>query len=47
MKNDPDNVNCREALKKAKKSEELKEKGNKAIKEDQYDESIKIYDEAL
>lgn len=44
---DPDNKKCREALKKAQKVEELKEKGNQAIKESNFDESIKIYDEAL
>lgn len=44
---DPDNKKCRDALKKAQKAEELKEKGNLAIKEDKLDESILIYDEAL
>ncbi|KAL4447161.1 hypothetical protein ABPG74_014013 [Tetrahymena malaccensis] len=47
MQFDPDNKKCREALKKAQKIEELKEKGNEAIKGNNYDESIKIYDEAL
>lgn len=44
---DPDNVKCRDALKKAQRSEELKEKGNKAIKDNDFDGSIRIYDEAL
>jgi len=44
---DPDNVKCTEALKKAQKLEELKEKGNLAIKSSDFDGSIKIYDEAL
>lgn len=44
---DPDNKKCRDALKKSQKLEDLKEKGNQAIKESNFDESIKIYDEAL
>lgn len=44
---DPDNKKCREAWKKSQKVEELKEKGNLAIKESDFDQSIKIYDEAL
>jgi hypothetical protein len=33
MKLDPDNSNCRSALKKAKEFEKIKELGNNAIKE--------------
>ncbi|EGR31789.1 hypothetical protein IMG5_101980, partial [Ichthyophthirius multifiliis] len=44
---DPDNTKCRTALKKAQRAEQLKEQGNEAIKQENYDESIRHYDEAL
>lgn len=47
MKLDPDNKKCREALKKARKCEELKDKGNEHLKAQAYDEALKAYNEAL
>ncbi len=39
---DPDNARCRNALKKARLAEDLKDKGNDAIKEDKFDEAIEL-----
>lgn len=47
MKLDPDNKKCRDAFKKAKKCEELKEKGNLDLKNGKYDDAVKCYSEAL
>jgi len=47
MRSDPDNKTCRDALKKAKKCEEMKEEGNNAIKTGKYDEAIEFYTKAL
>lgn len=37
MKLDPDSKKCREALKNAKKCEELKEKGNEFLKDQRFE----------
>jgi len=39
MRLDPDNKKCMVALKKARKCEELKDKGNEAIKEKNFEEA--------
>lgn len=44
---DPDNKKCLIAFKRAKKCEELKDKGNEYLKNNQYDGAIKSYSEAL
>ena len=40
MRLDPDNKKCMLALKKAKKCEELIEKGNIALKENKFEECV-------
>jgi DnaJ family protein C protein 7 len=40
MKLDPDNKKCREALKNARKCEELKEKGNGYLKDERFTEAL-------
>ncbi|CAD8145329.1 unnamed protein product [Paramecium pentaurelia] len=47
MKVDPDNKKCREALKKARKCEELKEKGNQLLQQVKLNDAIECYTEAL
>ena len=47
MKLDPDNKKCRDAYRKAKRCEELKEKGNMDLKLNKYDDAVKCYTEAL
>lgn len=47
MRLDPDNNKCLIALKKARRFEDIKEKGNNAIKNNNFDEAIKLYTEAL
>ena len=47
MRLDPDNNKCRLALNRAKKSEQLKEKGNELIKENKFAEAAEAYTEAL
>ena len=44
---DPDNKKCFLAFRKAKKCEELKEKGNEHLKHGRLDEAISSYTEAL
>lgn len=47
MKLDPDNKKCREALRKAKRCEELKEKGNNFLAKQEYQAAIDCYTEAI
>jgi DnaJ family protein C protein 7 len=47
MQLDPDNVKVKNLLKKAKQIEVLKEKGNEALKEKQYEQCIPIFTDAL
>jgi hypothetical protein len=44
---DPDNTKCRETLRKAKKCEDMKEKGNEAIKSGKFEAALAHYTEAL
>jgi len=47
MKLDPDNKKYRDALRNAKRCVELKESGNKYLKENNFEEARKAYSEAL
>lgn len=47
MRTDPDNKACRDALKKARQCEDIKEQGNVAIKEGRFDDAIALYTKAV
>lgn len=47
MRLDPDNKKCRLSLNKAKQCEKLKEEGNEAIKQANYEEAETKYTEAI
>ena len=47
MRIDPDNTKCRDLLKRAKLSEQLKQKGNQLLQELKLNDAIECYTEAL
>jgi len=47
MQHDPDHKKCQKTLKKARKTEELKEQGNNHFKEGSLEKAIECYTEAI